>query len=254
MFRFFICSICLLVSVLCRAEGQDYDVYLLIGQSNMAGRGELKPKDCSPVEGVWLLKTDGTIEPAACPMNRYSTIRKGIEMQKMSPAYSFGKTLHKVTGRKILLVVNARGGSAIEEWKKGNGKTLYYEEAVRRTKEALRYGTLKGVLWHQGESNIAGADRYIEQLIAIIENLRKDFDNERLPFIAGEIAHWNAGASVMNAAIRSLPARVEHTGYVTSEGARPLKDFGDPHFNRKGSMLMGKRYARKILEMVYGIK
>ena len=55
----------------------EYDVYLLIGQSNMAGRGTLLPTDTlQPLEGVWLLNAEGQPEPAVAPLNKYSTIRK----------------------------------------------------------------------------------------------------------------------------------------------------------------------------------
>ena len=60
---------------------QTYDVYLLIGQSNMAGRGVMLPGDEAPIEGAWLLNAQDVPEPACAPMNRHSTIRKGVTMQ-----------------------------------------------------------------------------------------------------------------------------------------------------------------------------
>ncbi len=244
------------VFFICRTlivNAQDFDVYLMIGQSNMAGRGSLVSDDLKPMDGVWLLNPEGNIEPASCPMNKYSSIRKGMNMQKMSPSANFGKILHQKTGRNILLVVNARGGSKIGEWKKGNEQTHFYSEAVRRTQEAMKYGKLKGIIWHQGESDSEHPEGYISQLIALVNHFRTDFHNPDLPFVAGEIAQWLQEAKTFNPIIQSVPAVIEHSDYVTSVGAEPLKDYSDPHFNRSGSNLLGKRYAEKILQMVYDI-
>lgn len=112
---------------------------------------------------------------------------------------------------------------------------------------------MKGILWHQGESNQDNPDAYFKQLTDLVNNLREDLGNAKLPFVAGEIAQWNPKAGEINSKIRVLPAVVEHTGYISSVGAQPLKDYSDPHFSRDGSMLLGKRYAAKILQMVYGI-
>lgn len=233
---------------------QDYDIYLLIGQSNMAGRGELSVHDLDAIEGVWLLNPEGEIEPASNPMNKYSSIRKDIKMQKMSPACAFGKTLHKKTGKKILLIVNARGGSTIEEWEKGNKGTHFYEEALRRAKASSKYGDLKAIIWHQGESNASHPQDYLPKLSAFVTHLRHDLNKPDLPFVAGEIAQWNEYAKKINPKIQSIPAIINHSAYITSVGAQPLKDFNDPHFSRSGSNLMGWRYAYKILEMVYNIR
>lgn len=66
-----------------------YDIYLLIGQSNMAGRATMLPSDTTDiVTGVFLLNDKGIPEPAKAPLNRYSTIRKGMKMQQIGPGTS----------------------------------------------------------------------------------------------------------------------------------------------------------------------
>ena len=68
------------------------------------------------IEGVWLLDADGCPEQAKAPLNKWSTIRKDLKMQQIGPGNSFSENVAKATGRKVLLAVNARGGSALEEW------------------------------------------------------------------------------------------------------------------------------------------
>ena len=149
------------------ADGPDQpgelDIYLCIGQSNMAGRGELGAEYADTLDSVWLLDADGKMEPACNPLNKYSTIRKDIAMQGVGPAWSFAQSMAERTGRRVGLVVNARGGSSIDSWLKGAADG-YYEQALARTRQALEYGSLKAVIWHQGETDIAEPEAYLPKL------------------------------------------------------------------------------------------
>lgn len=238
-----------------RPEDQEYDVYLLIGQSNMAGRGTMHASDTThSIEGVYLLSDAGEVLEARNPLNRYSSIRKDISMQQIGPGTGFSEQMYKKTGRKVLLVVNARGGSKIEEWLPG---TVYFNEAVRRCRQAMEYGELKGILWHQGCSN-ARTDRqeYMEMLSSLTEALREDLCPQKtVPFIAGEIAYWVEGAESFNKMIHSISDRIPDSSYISVRGCGPLKpeslktDRPDPHFSREAQLKIGKRYARKMLQM-----
>ena len=122
-------------------------IYLLIGQSNMAGRAPFSKDEAAVLPRCYLLDGKDTWEQARNPLNRYSTIRKGLGMQKMNPGYTFAKTLTaKDEAISIGLIVNAKGGSSIKQWTQ---ESKFYKEAVRRTKIAQKTGQLKGILWHQ---------------------------------------------------------------------------------------------------------
>ena len=126
-------------------------IYLLIGQSNMAGRAPFTKEESGVVQRTYLLNGEDEWELAKNPFNRYSTIRKELGMQKLNPGYTFAKTmLATAKGISIGLVVNAKGGTSIKAWSAGS---KFYMEALRRTKIARRTGVLKGILWHQGESD-----------------------------------------------------------------------------------------------------
>ena len=234
-----------------QCEKEDcFDVYLLIGQSNMAGRGRMIASDTTQrIDGVWLLNDQDTIEPARSPLNRYSTIRKQLSMQQIGPGVSFAKEMHRHTRHKILLVVNARGGSSLDEWAKGYGNS-YYEEAVRRTRKAMQYGPLKAIIWHQGESDVSQSGTYLDRLAEFVAHLRADLGN--VPFIAGEIAHWNNNAKAFNDVIAEIATRIPDSDYVSSEGCTPLIDASDPHFSREGQLILGERYAEKALSLTGG--
>ncbi len=231
------------------ANASACDLFLLIGQSNMAGRGAMLAADSLwRPEGVQLLDSAGIPVQATQPLNRYSTIRKRLSMQGVNPGVGFAELLHEKTGRPLLLVVNARGGSALREWMPGSD---YYNEAVRRTRQAMDYGRLRAILWHQGESDSSHPEQYLERLAETVAALRRDLGCGDVPFIAGEIARWHSNAERFNPIIGRIAKRIPNSAFISSEGCTPLRDSLDPHFSREGQLLLGRRYAKKTIEMCY---
>lgn len=242
-----------------RKGSRGYDIYLLIGQSNMAGRGKLLQQDTiSSIKGVWLLNNEDKPEPARNPLNKYSTIRKSYKIQQMSPGYGFATKVHAKTGRELLLVHNARGGTRISWWLPDSDYALpnYYDEAVRRTKEAMKYGKLRAILWHQGcgDSGKENLPYYMERLQKLVKSLRKDLKAPKVPFVAGELAYWRKSSGRFNKVIRTISEHIPNAYWVSAEGCEMLRDEKDPHFGREGQLLLGERYADKILSVVYGIE
>ena len=58
------------------------DLFLLIGQSNMAGRAPLLPEDDKVIEGAFLYDSINHWIPLKNPLNIHSSIRKIARMQK----------------------------------------------------------------------------------------------------------------------------------------------------------------------------
>jgi len=231
----------------------DYDVFLLIGQSNMAGSGYMIAGDENVFDpNVYLLNSAGVAVPATNPINQYSSIKQETINYGISPGFSFSKKVSAETGRKILLVVNARGGTTVNQWQPSNTSTGYYREAVRRTKQALRYGQLKGILWHQGEDDRNRTTTYMSSLKTLVDALREDLEAPDVPFVAGEIAHWFEGTSEFNNVISGIKDIIDNSDYVSSEGCTWRSSSSDPHFSRDGHIILGERYAEKILSMSYG--
>ncbi|GAF03335.1 sialate O-acetylesterase [Saccharicrinis fermentans] len=222
------------------------DIYLLIGQSNMAGRAPFKEHDKDTLKNVFLYTGNDSIlwEKAANPLNKYSTIRKNISMQKMGPGYTFAQTMASQSKNPIGLVVNAKGGSNIQSWAPG---TTFYNEAVRRTKEALKQGQLKGIIWHQGEANASKYKQYIPQIIALIQALRKDFNQPNLPFVAGQLSEDKINRKNFNQMILTLPGKIKNVGIATSEN---MTTIDQTHFNSASQRILGKRYAAEMLRLL----
>lgn len=235
-------------------KNSSLDLYLCIGQSNMAGRGKLTPEVMDTLQNVYLLNDKGEFEPAANPMNKYSTIRKDLSMQALSPSYSFARKMVELSGQPVGLIVNARGGSSIDSWLKGS-KDGYYEASLKRVRDAIKKGgNIKAVLWHQGETDCTDPESYKRKLMLLVKDIRQDLGTPNLPFITGELSQWNwtgrkAGTAPFNKMIRNISLSIPHSDCVSSKDLDCLRDFMDPHFGTKGQLILGERYAKKVWEL-----
>jgi hypothetical protein len=158
----------------------------------------------------------------------------------------------------IGLVPCAVGGTPLSRWQKG--KDLYLQ-AVERTQAAQQAGTLKGILWHHGESDSgqeSTAKSYGERLDAMIAELRAELGAADVPFVAGELGPFLSKGSaekpslwpLVNEQIAALPGRVKRTGVASSAG---LKHKGDGvHFDSASLREFGRRYAQAMQQLQRG--
>lgn len=188
-------------------------------------------------------------------MNRYSPIRKTNKVQGLSFAYTFGEMTYKLTGTQIGLVVLARGGTSINDWGE-NALEGYYAQALTQLDAALALGgsTLKGILWHQGESDKFDAN-YTQKLKELISEFRSDLSMPNLPFFVGELSKHRLDYQNFNTNLRQIsvvgnPLYIENTTYVSTVG---LQTTDRIHFNSNAQRVLGNRYAAKVLEKVYGL-
>jgi len=230
----------------------NFHLYLLLGQSNMAGRGEVQDQDRQPHPQVLTMNKDNKWVPAADPIHFDKPIA-GV-----GPGLTFGKTMAmKKPGFSIGLIPCAAGGSSIAHWKRGmwfkQTDSKPYDEAVRRTKTAMKDGVLKGIIWHQGEgdSNEESAPLYKANIAALIRTIRKDLGTPDVPFVVGELGVFftleNNYAVNVNEALTTLPQYVDHTACVSSHGLEPKED-GD-HFDTSSARELGRRYAEAMLKL-----
>jgi hypothetical protein len=231
---------------------QQMKIYLLMGQSNMAGRGAIEKEDKTPHPRVLMFETNNVWIPAVEPITKDGHIYHGV-----GPGLAFGKAMaEKDPSVTIGLVPTAVGGTPLSRWEKGAD---LYENAVKRARLAMKDGYLLGVIWHQGESNTGDKDRsdnYGERLAKMIADLRTDLGAPNLPFVAGELGEFLIDrkkqppiprASKVNQALRDLPKHVCHTGVVSAHG---LTDKGDElHFDSRSQREFGKRYADTMSQL-----
>lgn len=231
------------------------DLFLCIGQSNMAGYAPLDETqgDLNPLDNSYILNSTNQFEPASNPLNRYSNVAATGSKALLGPSYSFAKSLNARTETPIGLVVNARGGSSIENWTKGGAgsdKDTLYAPTLQRALEAKKWGTFRGIIWHQGEANKADAAAYPAKLQQFVADLRNDLGDPNLLFVAGQIGTFGSNVTDFNTMINTISSFVPHTACASSDGLTNIT--GDyNHFNRDGALLLGKRYAQIVADSVY---
>lgn len=227
------------------SQKEEMQIFLCIGQSNMAGRADIEPEDNNSLENVYVFNGEGNWEKAKNPLNQFSTIRKNKNMQRLSPAWSFSQKLGtEYPNKKIGLVVNAKGGSSIDEWKKGS---KFYNESLIRALQAQKTGAIKAIIWHQGESDQAKWQDYADKFDSLAYHFRKDLGTPDLKIIVGEIGKWRDSAVQINKVLISLPNHLSNVQTVSAEG---LTDKGDnSHFDSRSQRILGERYADRYIEM-----
>jgi hypothetical protein len=226
------------------------ELFLLAGQSNMAGRGDIEPEDRQPVDALFALSAEDKWVPAADPVHYDKPKIAGAGL-----ARTFGKTLLAArAGAQIGFIPAAYGGSLLDEWRPG-GK--HYVEALRRAAVARTSGRFRGLLWHQGESEAGDETRartYLERFVKVVEGFRRDLEATRMPVVVGQLGGFlrKSGvefstpyAELVNRQLAQAPAVISNSAFVPSGG---LADRGDElHFNAPSLRELGRRYAHAFL-------
>lgn len=242
------------------ADKEKFDLYLMIGQSNMSSRAHIEMDDTGKVDRTYLLNENDKWEPAAFDVlpaeinkgvqgyNRYSSIEYGSAYNGYSSGYTFALSLvNEIPDISIGIINNSAGGSSLAQWKKG---TTFFEESVRRAKKAMETGTLKGIIWHQGGSDINN-ENYMKELKKFAQDLRDALGAGDVPFVASELLPTEK-YEPFNKRIVTIKEFVPNSDYISSEGTTDIGD--DTHTNREGQRILGVRFAEKILEAAYNKK
>ena len=232
----------LLAAGMLPAADTGFHLYLLIGQSNMAGRGKVELQDKVAVPRVLMLNKVNEWVSAVDPIFFDKSIA-GVSLGR-----TFGIEMAKVNEKvKIGLIPCAVGGTPIRRWQQQGD---LYQAALKRAKLAQKDGVIRGILWHQGESDSGKAETaniYEQQLHAMVAAWREDLGVPNVPVVVGELGQfWKRAKhkSVVDATLKALPKKVKYSGWVTSVG---LDHKGDGvHFNAASYRELGKRYAAKM--------
>ncbi len=216
-------------------------LFLLIGQSNMAGRGKVEPKDQVTNPRILMLTKDLKWVPAKDPVHFDKDVA-GVGL-----CSEFARTLVAADkDLRIGLIPCAVGGSSLDQWKPDG---QFYQETLRRAREAMKRGQLAGILWHQGESDSDPAKiaTYGERFSTLIGRLRKDLEAPAVPVVMGELGRFRPASKPFNDALPAIAKQVPNCGLATAEG---LDDKGDKlHFDAPSQRKLGERYAAVYLKL-----
>jgi len=183
------------------------DLWVLAGQSNMEGFGDLvEVQPPSPqvhsfdMADRWVVAE----EPLHNLMNATDAVHWPLNAQRQPERLTgerletyvinrkkgaglglpFAVEMVNRTGIPIGLIPCAHGGTSMEQWspalKDREGESLY-GSMYRRVQAAG--GPVKGILWYQGESdaNATAAPQFLTKFEAFVKAVRKDFNQPDLP-------------------------------------------------------------------------
>ncbi|MFZ4775452.1 MAG: sialate O-acetylesterase [Terrimicrobiaceae bacterium] len=224
----------------------EFEIYLLMGQSNMLGRDTSMLAEQVDNPRIGAMDGNGNWSVGREPMWGGSGTGPGL-------SFAAAILSTRPAGIKIGLVPCAVGGTRLESWVKGGN---LYASALARAKDAMKCGTLKGVIWHQGESDSNRDDTassYGTRLAGMITDLRADLGIPDLPIVVGQLGSFLNGRSDMLfvgkvcEGIRNIPSMVNYAGFADSTN---LTDRGDKvHFNAASEIEFGKRFAEAMLKV-----
>lgn len=216
--------------------------FLMIGQSNMAGRGFLNEVPPIRDEGIKMLR-NGRWQVMAEPIN-YDRPFSGI-----GPGASFAKAWRDANpGEEIGLIPCADGGSSLSEWMPGGA---LFDHAVMQARLAQRISRIDGILWHQGETDCPDAcvAVYEEKLERIVTALRGALELPKTPLLVGGLgdylpdcpAHdYYTNAPKITERLRHFADTHEDCFFVTAAGLTCNPDM--LHFNARSQRIFGLRY------------
>ncbi len=248
------------------------DVWLLAGQSNMQGVGNMdgaaKPH---PLVRVFTMRREWRLakdplhvlveSPDVChngglPCSKQvsASVRRGI--RGTGVGIFFSRAMIARNGVPQGLICTAHGGTTMRQWDpklKSAGPASLYASMLASV--AATGQPVAGVLWYQGESDASGPDSrlYSERMRSLVRAVRRDLRSSALPWVIVQLARkfGDAGAGsrwwndIQNQQ-RLLPAQIRRLKTVAAVDL-PMDD--RIHISAAGFPRLGERMA----EAMFGI-
>lgn len=214
---------------------------LLIGQSNMAGRGKLNEAHEIDTSRIYTLR-NGRWQKMFRPINPDRSF-SGVSL-----AESFAERYAKEYNVDVGLICCADGGTKLDQWMPGEA---LFDNAVYQAKLAKRSSEIVGVLWHQGESDCSKDlyPTYQKRFEIMMHSLRAELDLYNVPFIFGGLGDFLKCCPLnenlknyhrINDALKNIAAKNKKTSFVSAEGLTANPD--NLHFNAASLYEFGLRY------------
>lgn len=237
-------------------------IFLLLGQSNMVGQPRPEAQDrvedprvrVLAYEDCWSLgRTYNHWYPAKAPLHDCGA---GV-----GPGDYFARTLAKAyPDATIGLVPLAISGVDIDFFVKGaisarrsefkippdNHWSGAYDWVIERARLAQRSGVIRGIIFHQGESD-TGSPKWVGKVQGLVADLRRDLGLGEVPFVAGELLYTGCCGKWHNPLIAELPQKISNARVVSAEG---LAGTDAAHFDLLSQRTFGARYGAAMLELL----
>ncbi|WP_297946778.1 sialate O-acetylesterase [uncultured Fibrobacter sp.] len=246
----------------------NFHIYLAFGQSNMEGQGTIESQDKTVNPRFQMLSTIdnfngrklGTWNEAIPPLaNKHGGLGPTdyfgrTLVEKLDPQIRVGVVVVAIAGCSIVAFDSPMDQGYLNDqagWFKDIVKDYGgdpYKRLVDMAKKAKEDGVIKGIIFHQGETDEGDSD-WPGKVKKVYDRLVKDIGlDENIPFFAGEVPYQGSSKGTNNN-IRKLPSQSKNFYLVSAEGLNDL-DMMRIHFSSQGYRDFGKRYAEKVMEVL----
>ena len=259
--------------IISSAPDPNFYIFLAFGGSNMEGQGDIEQEDINGVTDKFKIMPAIDIPQqdreafkwykAVPPLCRQNT--------HLSPVDNFGRTLIDNLPEYITVgVINvAVAGSSIDLFDEDKLENyinnaddsvkeiaaLYgnnpYKALINAAKKAQESGIIKGILLHQGEFDI-GVQAWSYSVKKVYEKMLSDLDlkADEVPLLVGELLREDEGGkyyALNNDELFNMHWAIQTSHIISSEECTSKGD--GIHFDSAGYRLLGRRYAKKWLEL-----
>jgi hypothetical protein len=240
-------------------------VFLLAGQSNMAGVGQYPG---GVINGQTIPPEPAIAHPYDDPQpdvkfwynNAWTALRPGFGYQtgEFGPEVTFGYRLNQLfPDDDIYLVKYAESGSNLAvDWKPDGTGPQYnafksrVNAALQNLNDAHLNPEVAGMIWMQGESDANKHDfavNYATNLAVFINKVRLDFGAANMRFVIGQIDNWAWGATADCDLVRTAQQTVaEADGNAAWFNTDNLQRVYTGHYGTQGQTDLGILFANKF--------
>lgn len=226
------------------------EIYILAGESDMSGRGDLGSLpsfgNASKIvnyanSGAWVAGA----EPIDDDTDQVDVV-SADSIATASPGMAFADALSSLRGgRQIGLVPCAKGGSWMTDWARNLSRSTLYGSMIARAQEAAAAGVIKGLIFMQGKNgsaDLAEANAWGDNFDQFVSDVRSDLGIADLAVIVTVVNTTPGGTYIST--IQDAQLAMTGTGIAVVD-ARDLPDQGDSarHLTTAGLVTLGERYA-----------
>jgi hypothetical protein len=226
-----------------------FHIFMLMGQSNMAGVATAEANDKTTDERIMVL--GGCNQPAGqwnlakpplsdCPGEKGWNLSDSVD-----PGTWFAKTLvaKLPAGDSIGLVGTAESGESIDTFISGGSHHQMILNKIAKAKTAPN-AHFAGIIFHQGESD-SGQGTWPDRVVQLYEEVKTawgvDYD---VPFILGELPAGGC-CSGHNSLVHQAADKLPMGFWITQDGTAVLDEY---HFDHRSVVLMGERYGETMID------
>jgi Carbohydrate esterase, sialic acid-specific acetylesterase len=228
-----------------------FHVFMLMGQSNMAGVAPREPGDantderlkvfggCGHPAGQWSTATNPPL--SECPGEKGWNLNNSVD-----PGIWFGKTLlaKLPAGDTIGLVGTAESGESLNTFVSGGShhNMILTKIAGAKTAPNARFA---GIIFHQGETDNT-ASWWPGKVVQLYNEVKEAWGSSQdVPMILGELPAGGC-CSAHNTRVHEAADQLPMGYWISQNGTNVLSD--GLHFDHASVVLMGERYGETMIE------